>query len=141
MLALCSGSFMAELQRSLIPRIFSAAREGRLISGTNRRIGSAIHRLIYGVNSNFLKKCRDLIHVGANDIVPKNARPGLPTTPLQNLVLDGGFAVADRRHDGASGLKLRGVCTFGIKRNFLLMEVNQEACSPLSKIMFTATRQ
>ena len=55
------------LQRSVIQRFFSAAREGRLISGTNRRVVSAIHRMVYGVDSNFLNKCHGLIHIGAND--------------------------------------------------------------------------
>ena len=35
----------------------------------------------------------------------------------------------------------RGVCTSMMNRGFWLMEVNQVACSPLSKIIFTATRQ
>jgi FkbM family methyltransferase len=59
---------MAELQCSLFQRFFSAAREGRLISGTSRRLRDAICRLIYGVAPNdFLKNSRGLIHVGAND--------------------------------------------------------------------------
>src|SRR5262245_42779786 len=59
---------MVQLQRSLVQRVFSAARERRLISGLTRRLRNAICPLIYAVDPNdFLKKSRGVIHVGAND--------------------------------------------------------------------------
>jgi FkbM family methyltransferase len=44
-------------------RVISAAREGRLMTGILQRFMDAV----YGEENDFLKKCRGIIHVGAND--------------------------------------------------------------------------
>jgi FkbM family methyltransferase len=44
-------------------RVISAAREGRLMTGIRRRFMDAV----YGNINDFLKKCRGVIHVGANE--------------------------------------------------------------------------
>src|SRR5215471_16445825 len=46
-----------------VRRFVSAVREGRLISGMQRRLT----RALYGVHADFLKRVHGVIHVGAND--------------------------------------------------------------------------